>query len=43
MTAADLSKFELSRRYATLFAMAVESMVMVTGPDVFPVFGPSGH
>lgn len=30
MTAADLSKFEPTRRYATLFAMAVESMATVT-------------
>ena len=30
MTAADLSKFEPARRYATLFAMAVESMATVT-------------
>lgn len=30
MTAADLSKFEPVRRYATLLAMAVESMAMVT-------------
>lgn len=30
MTAADLSKFEPSRRYATLFAMAVESKATVT-------------
>lgn len=30
MTAADLAKFEPARRYATLFAMAVESMATVT-------------
>ena len=30
MTAADLSKFEPSRRYATLFAMATESKATVT-------------
>jgi TnpA family transposase len=30
MTAADLSKFEPARRYATLFAMAAESMATVT-------------
>ncbi len=30
MTAADLSRFEPARRYATLFAMAVESMATVT-------------
>lgn len=30
MTAADLSKFEPARRYATLFAMATESMATVT-------------
>ena len=30
MTVADLSKFEPARRYATLFAMAVESMATVT-------------
>lgn len=30
MTAADLAKFEPTRRYATLFAMATESMATVT-------------
>ncbi|MGY2747585.1 Tn3 family transposase [Arthrobacter sp. UYCu723] len=30
MTAADLAKFEPGRRYATLFAMSVESMAAVT-------------
>ncbi|RAX48213.1 Tn3 family transposase [Arthrobacter sp. AQ5-05] len=30
MTAADLAKFEPGRRYATLFAMSVESMATVT-------------
>ena len=30
MTAADLSKFEPARRYATLFALATESMATVT-------------
>lgn len=30
MTAADLARFEPARRYATLFAMAVESMATVT-------------
>jgi TnpA family transposase len=30
MTSADLSKFEPTRRYATLFAMAVEGMATVT-------------
>ncbi|MGO4587129.1 Tn3 family transposase [Arthrobacter sp. 2RAF6] len=30
MTVADLSRFEPARRYATLFAMAVESMATVT-------------
>lgn len=30
MTAADLSRFEPARRYATLFAMSVESMATVT-------------
>ncbi|MEO8283508.1 MAG: Tn3 family transposase [Pseudarthrobacter sp.] len=30
MTAADLAKFEPARRYATLFAMATESMATVT-------------
>jgi hypothetical protein len=46
MTAADLSRFEPARRYATLFAMAVESMATVTdeiiGLHVGSLAGSSG-